>query len=423
MATTVLLGSAFLGTAGLAATSEGVTASAARVTVTRLSGDALTVDAWIGVGDGKLTLRTAEGPVSVPLADVVEISLGTEPDAPHASAPESVALDLWSGEEIRGQVVAGDEFGLTIRNPILGDVRVDVDAVAGLRFPHRLAQLAEPPDFDAADDADIVHLVGGDRIDCTLAAFGVNSLTCSTSSSDEVSVSYTKVTAVRLMPTGAKVPEGAALLAVLRDGSRLSGSAPTIRDGKLHLESLSGFTASAALGDVVSVLMISDALRYLDELPGPDVRVKPFWKPVAGDPDKIYAPRMNRAFSGGLLKAGGRTWLRGVGVFSGTSLTWSLDGDWSAFRTQVAVDDRAGPLGGVVFVIEVDGKERWRSALVVPASEDGGADETVQSGPIQVPSIDVKGAQTLTLRVLPGTDRAPYPIQDEADWLGAMLVR
>jgi len=394
----------------------------ARVTVTRLSGDPLRAQAWVGVAAGELTLATGDGPVSVPLDDVIEISLGTDPDPVQASGPESVALDLWSGEEIRGQIIAGDEYGLTIRNPILGDIRVDVDAVAGLRFPYRLAQLAEPPKLGSGADSDIVHLVGGDRIDCTLTAFGTDALTCSTSSSDELAIDHARVTAVRLMPTGEKLPSGAALSAVLRDGSRLSGSVPELRDGRLHLQSLSGFEASAALDDVVSVLMLSDAFRYLSDLPAPTLVVKPFWKPVAGDPAQIYAPRMNRAFSGGLLTAGGRTWLRGIGVFSGTSLTWKLDEAWSEFRTQVAVDDRAGPLGGVVFVIEVDGKERWRSDFVVAAT-DGRTGEDAPTGPVRVPRIDVKGAKALTLRVLAGTEDDPYPIQDEADWLGAMLVR
>ena len=46
-----------------------------------------------------------------------------------------------------------------------------------------------------------------------------------------------------------------------------------------------------------------------------------------------------------------------------------------------------------------------------------------KAGPIEAPRIDVSGAKTLSLRVLPGDDEAPYPIQDEADWLGAMLVK
>jgi hypothetical protein len=207
----------------------------------------------------------------------------------------------------------------------------------------------------------------------------------------------------------------------LRDGSRIRGTSPRVRDGRLTLTSVSGFDAEARLDDVVSVLVESDAFRYLSDLPSPRVEVRPFWEPVAGDPAEIYAPRPDRAFSGGLLRAGGRTWLKGLGVFSGTTLTWELDGAWRELRTHVAVDDAAGRLGGVVFVVLVDGEERWRSDLVVPAEDAAAAHGT--PGPVDAGRISVEGAKTLSLKVLAGDDKDPYPIQDEADWLGAMLIR
>ena len=74
-----------------------------------------------------------------------------------------------------------------------------------------------------------------------------------------------------------------------------------------------------------------------------------------------------------------------------------------------------------MFVVIVDGEERWRSDLIVPA--EGAATAHGTRGPVDAGRLSVKGATSLTLKVLPGTAEAPYPIQDEADWLGAMLVR
>ncbi len=425
-----LLGAALLAVAVPVAAGDegaarpGVTATGAtvsRVTVSRVSGPTLEADAWSGVADGALTFAVGDETVSVPAGDVIEIVTGTPPDATRAHAPDEVLVDLWSGEQVAGRITAGDDYGVTVRNPLLGEVRIAIDAMAGLRFPYRLEQVAEPPDLRPDDETDVIHLVGGDRIDCTLAAFGTAALTCSTAARDDVRVAYERVTAVRLMPTGETATVAHALTVVLRDGSRVRGTEPRIADGRLELASVSGFAASAALGDIVAVLVDSDAFLYLSDSPEPQVAVTPFWKPVAGDPAAIYAPRMDRAFSGDLLRAGERTWLKGIGVFSGTTLTFDLGGAWREFRTQVAVDDAAGRLGAVVFVIEVDGEERWRSDLVVPAA--GSPRGRGTRGPIDAGRISVAGAETLTLRVLAGDDENPYPIQDEADWLGAMLVR
>ena len=414
--------------AAAARADEGTTASSPRITVTRVSGDPLHAEAWRGVDGPSLTFVTGDKTTPVALADVIEISMGTQPDALRSFAEDEVRLDLWSGEEIAGRIAAGDEFGITVRNAALGDVRVDIDSVAGLRFPYRLAQVAEPPDLRPSADHDVIHLVGGDRIDCTITALGVTSLACGTAANDALTVSYERVTALRLMPSDADRGAARALTAVLRDGSRIRGTRPRVADNRLTLSSVSGFQASTALSDVVSVLVESDGFRYLSDLPAPGVDVRPFWTPMAGDPAEIYAPRMDRAFSGGLLRSGDRTWLKGIGVFSGTTLTWPLGGEWRELRTQVAVDDAAGRLGAVVFVIEVDGEERWRSDLVVSAGSGWGNGAAGRAdhgtpGPVDAGRISVEGAQTLVLRVLAGDDVDPYPIQDEADWLGAMLIR
>jgi hypothetical protein len=165
--------------------------------------------------------------------------------------------------------------------------------------------------------------------------------------------------------------------------------------------------------------VISERFAYLSDLPAAKTEVQPFWKPVAGDANVLYAPRMDRSFAGRPLKSAGRSFVKGIGVYSGTTLTWQLDGKFTEFRAAAGIDDGAGPLGGVVFEVLVDGQPKWTSGFLHAAGTEGRG----KASPVDVPKIDVRGAKTLTLRVLSGDAEDPWPIGDEADWLGAMLVR
>jgi hypothetical protein len=297
-------------------------------------------------------------------------------------------------------------------------VQVSIDAIGGVRFLERLSRVAEPPDLTSSDDHDIVHLVGGDRLTCTIEEFGESAVKVNTSARDGTPFPYAEVTAIRLVKDLVPEVSASAIDMILRDGSRVTGTSPKVAGGRITLTSASGFKAGLSLDGVVAAHVRSAAFSYVSDLPAPEVVVKPFWELVAGDPAVLYAPRMDRSFGGRALKCSGRTWLKGVGVYAGTSLTWKLDGKYRELRTQVGIDDGAGPLGGVVFEILVDGQLRWGSPYIRAA----GGSEHGKAGPVRAKRVDLKGAKLLTLRVLPGDSESPYPIQDEANWLGTMLL-
>jgi hypothetical protein len=403
---------------------EDTQSAAAGVTVTCIRGKPVAADGVEKVEEGKLVLVRGESRVEVPLDDTIEISFATAPDPPRQFAPEEVEIELWSGERLHGRIQTGDAEGLTLDTPLLGSVQVTLDHLAGVHFRKRLSEVVEPPDLSAAgsdEHPDTIHMVGGDRIRCTLERLEPKGVRCSTAASDDAFVAYERMTALRLGQVGEPPKPGAgiSLDVVLRDGTRLTGTGPSVEKGRLGVRSRSGFDAAAELRDVVAVHVRSDAFRYLSDLEAPEVAVKPFWKTVAGDPVKLYAPRMDRSWSGGPLRCGGRTWLKGIGVFSGTSLSWTLDGTYSEFRALAGLDDAAGRLGGVVFEVWVDGERKWTSGFVRPAGAEGRG----KPSPQDVGRIALVGARRLTLKVLSGDDEDPYPIQDHADWLGAMLVK
>jgi hypothetical protein len=392
------------------------------IRVDRLSGDPVAGRRLVALDGTKLTLDQGGKNVDVPLEDVVEVSLPTAPDPPRAWAPNEVALDLWTGESVLGELRGGDGETVEVETQLLGRVKVQIERLAAVRFLQRLSQAAEPPDLRPRKDADVVHLVGGDAFGGTLESFGAKSLRSVTPQKDVVEPAYDRVVAVTLMDDAGARPaaDAAATLRVaLRDGSRVAGREARLDGGRLVLESASGFAVQCALTDVVALQVASGRFAFLSDIAPATTVVEPVWEVAAGDPAVLFAPRFDRSFAGRPLRCGGRTWLDGIGVFSGTTLTWDLGGKYREFRTSAGLDDGAGPGGGVVFRVLVDGKEVWTSGFVRPARAQGrGA-----ASPVASPRIPLEGAKTLSLVVLAGDAEDPYPVQDEADWLGPIVVR
>lgn len=389
------------------------------VRVARISGDAVEARRIAALDGGEMVLTTSTGESRVPLSDVVDIGFATPADPPPSWSASAVTVDLATGESLVGEIKAGDERGLTLSSPLLGDLRIPIDRMASIRFMRRLTEVPEPPDLRADDETDVVHLVNGDRLTCTVHGFGPKSVEVETAGGEKIDVAYERMTALRVLGDAGKRPAGTLLVVVLRDGSQTIGAAPSVKDGRLRMRSVGGFDVDASLADVVAAHVLSDRFVYLSDLPAAKTEVKPFWKTVAGDPAVLYAPRADRSFTGRPLVSGGRTWVKGLGVFSGTSMTWDLGGKFTEFRSSAGLDDRAGPLGGVVFEVLVDGQSKWKSPFLRAA----GTDARGTASPVTLPRIDVKGATTLTLRVHSGDADDPWPVADEADWLGAMLVR
>lgn len=411
-----------LGAASPSASAQDAKPAVPQVAVTRIRGETTKAERLVDVDKGALVLERSGTAVSVPLDDTIEVAFATQPDPPREFAPDEVEVRLWSGERFFGRIVGSD--GVTLDTPLLGRVEVELDHLEGLYFRKRLDEVVEPPDFGASpggDHPDAIHMVGGDRIRCTLESLGAEELKCATAANDVVRVRYERMTALRLglLAAPKPPPKGVLLDVILRDGSRVTGTDPAVDGTRLRVKSVSGFEAWTQLRNVVAIHVRSDAFRYLSDVDAPEVAVKPFWKPVAGDANRLYAPRMDRAWSGKPLRCGGRSWLKGVGVFSGTTLTWKLDGTFAEFRTSAGVDDGAGRLGGVVFEVWVDDQRAWTSGFVRGANAPGRGAKGVQSAG----RIPLAGAKTLSLKVLPGDGEDPYPIQDHADWLGAMLVK
>jgi hypothetical protein len=202
---------------------------------------------------------------------------------------------------------------------------------------------------------------------------------------------------------------------VLGEGTRVTVSeAVAAGTGWLLRGLVDGKDRTVARGGLAGLSVRGGRGTPLPDLAPAAVEVKPFW----GDDPMVLPlrPRFDRAFTLDRgapppLRLGGRTFLRGVSMFSGTTATWSLEGKgFRTFAAAVGVDD-AGPKGAVEFEVLVDGRSAWRSPAV----------RTIAPGtePVPVPPVDVFGAKTLSLVVHAGADD---DVQDYADWVKCVLL-
>lgn len=129
---------------------------------------------------------------------------------------------------------------------------------------------------------------------------------------------------------------------------------------------------------------------------------------VLGDLGRGARPALRRSAAGGPLSVGGERFARGLGVRAPSRVEYRLDGAYARFEARVGVDDAARFQGAVVFAVEADGAERFRTDAI----RGGG-------GPPARIRADVSGAERLALVVEDASGGAEPAL---ADWCAARLV-
>jgi sialidase-1 len=151
--------------------------------------------------------------------------------------------------------------------------------------------------------------------------------------------------------------------------------------------------ATAALDVVSGGVHVSD-LDWTAETNG--------WGPVERD----RSNGEDAAGDGRTLAIAGRTYSKGVGVHAASAVTFDLPAGCTTLVTDYGIDDEVAGAARVTFEVLTDGRSRWTSVPVTPASR------------AQYAEVDVTGAETVTLRVGDGGNGVG---QDHADWAGTWL--
>jgi len=347
----------------------------------------------------QLTLETDGARRTMPAAELVRWGACR-------STPEGPLVVLGDGSVLSAEVLRFDKKTVVAEATLLGPLTLAAERVAGAVFfsPHDQRRRDALVDrlLDTAGDADRALLANGDVLEGTLSEV-----------TEEAILVQTEVGAVRLErnrllgivfnPSLRRIarPEGLHAWVGLGDGSRLLVTRMALGAKTLQVTMDGGAEGKTEAEELVFLQPLGGRVTYLSDLEAAGYRQIPYL-------DLGWPYRKDRNVTGGMLRAEGRLYLKGLGVHSAARLSYALDGAYRRFEAELALDDAGAGGGSVRFRVYVDGRRRHASPTIRP----GHAPKSI--------SVDLSGAKRLDLLV-DYADRAA--VLDRADWLEARLVR
>jgi len=322
-----------------------------------------------------------------------------------AEVARGPVLVLADGGLLTGQVYGVDKERLTADSDLFGLVELPLERMAGVVFELPADRHARDLLFDrvgrATGDSDRLILNNGDEVAGRLEHVD-DRLIRLTAAVGSVDVEVHRVRALVFNPAllARRGPQGLHAVAGFADGSRLVADRLEVSGPSLRIDVAGGLRWTTAAGDLVGLQPRGGSVTYLSDLAAADDRHVPFL-------DLHWPYRTDRSVSGGWLRAGGRLYLKGLGVHSAARLTYLLDRPYRRFEAELAVDDETAGQGSVRFRVFVDGNVKYTSPTI-----------RGRERPVPV-SVDLAGAERLDL-VVDFADRAD--VEDHADWLDARLV-
>jgi hypothetical protein len=254
---------------------------------------------------------------------------------------------------------------------------------------------------------DRVILDNGDELTGTISTLDGTKLRLQ-SQVGVLDLAQSKLAAVIFNPVLIDKPRlsGPRVLVGFRDGSRVTAMSAESDKQETKLKLPGGGDLNTPTDSIVALQPLGGRVTYLSDLEPSGYRHIPFL-------ELSWPYHTDRSVQGSLLRAGGRLYLKGLGMHSPSRITYDLDQPYERFDTEVALDSEAGRRGSVVFRVFVDeGGGSW---------QERARSEIVRGGQPPAPlSVDLSGARRISLLV----DFADHgDEQDHADWLNARLVR
>jgi len=349
------------------------------------------------------------------LADLGAIALraASASAAERGDGVERAQVELTLEDAVLGRIAGAR--GETLELELVGGARlsVSIDDVRRVVFAGRLggASVVEAP--PKGDRLYWVRPKGLDRVDGSFQEFSAEGVVFE-SALGVRTFPWAEIGALTIEPLGAARARERSPRAVsvdLMGGGRLHGDLLGVRDGSLRLNWRGRTPLALPLESLAQVALDDGSVAHLSAF-APTLAVEGW--PENDDSGMRWPYQQDRAVMGGALRAGGRSWPRGVGVHSPSRLEWELDGSWKALHGAAAIDDSVKLLayrGSVRCAIYLDGSQTpvWSSGRI-----EGG------SAPVEFTGLALEGVRRIALVV--EMDERLY-VADRLNWLDLRLVK
>jgi hypothetical protein len=259
------------------------------------------------------------------------------------------ALVLADGSLLSAEIVSADKDRLTADSDLFGTVKLPLESLAGVVFhtPSDRQQHDELLDrlVRAAGDSDRLLLDNGDQLSGLLEGIAADTATFKTDAGP-VEIKTDRIAAILFNPALRRKPPKAAAQrawAGFSEGSRMLAAELLVKGDSIKITA-AGQTFAAPRSSLVFLQPLSGRAVYLSDVKPAEYHQTPFL-------DLPWPFHADRNVTGGMLRAGGRLYLKGIGVHSAARLTYNLSpvplgeglgvraGEGSAISGQLSASD------------------------------------------------------------------------------------
>lgn len=355
---------------------------------------------------GKLTFRPEAANAASRVLSLDQVVVlqrdGVSPPYP----PEGPGLLFPEGDRLRAMLGPVEDQKLRVQSPCLGPMEVNLSSVLGLIFATpteldpRLALLgamrAEP------GGKEVLWLVNGDRQEGGFLGLSAEAIEFQ-GPGGLTTVPRKGARALAFDPKLVEYPRprGTYVELTLIDGSRFGLAGTRYDQGAFEGVARFGPSLRIPVSEVARVTVRAPTIAYLSERAEDGVKYTPY----LGNP-RPY--RRDSAVDGQPLTLGGLSFDRGLGMQSRTLLAYKLDTSARRFQATIGLDDRAGPLGNVLFRVRVDDREVYVSPPMTSGEKPRELDLNIQGGRFLILEADF-------------AERGD--VRDLADWADARVIR
>jgi NPCBM/NEW2 domain len=356
--------------------------------------------------DSSLTIVSKDGKKEALSFDRL-VKLTREPLDVMAAGETTQAVLLGDGDRLmRATIGSATDASVEIRSELLGKIEVPLDSVLGLV----LAVPGQPAGMEAlfgrlrteSRSSEVVWLTNGDRLDGDFVGMDERNIKLEVDHKPlEIDRSGAVALGFDLKLLKYPRPKPAFLEAAFSDGTRLGITSIKLHEGTIEAKARFGTTIRFSVTELARLHARSPSVVYLSEREHAGANYESYVGPTPHF-------RVDQAVDGLPIRLGGQRYDRGIGTQSRTLLAYRIQPGDRRFQSLIGVDDRAGPLGSVVFRVFVDRQERFKS----PPMTD--------RDPPKALDIDVAEGKILIL-VTEFGERGN--VRDLADWAEARVIR